>query len=210
MWEKPDILVTFKLAFLCFSPPSAAQQASRKLTSLWARAERGFQGNKPLHAAPWDCRQGEVLAVMSTQRKPCNIYACLLKACVVLHCCVFCCCKRASPRLHELNQLRYCGQAIDFTGHQIIPGLAEHMPFSTGRSLSLSQINTSNYTTPVSEINSESFMLLWRNQNEETQYRCCNHIEAGAHELFIMKSWVCNGAHEEMVHLSETSKKEPP
>lgn len=152
--------MTFKLAFLCFSPPSVARRATRKPTSLWARAERGFQGNKPLHAAPWDCRQDEVLAVMSTQRKECNIYTGLLKACVGLRSSVFCCCKCASTQLHGLNQLRYCGQAIDFTGHQIIPGLAEHMPFSTGRSLSLSQIDSSNYTTAASEMNSDSFMLL--------------------------------------------------
>lgn len=46
---------------------------------------------------------------------------------------------------NELNHQGDCSQAIDFMGHQITLGLAEHMPFSTRRKLSFSQINSSNY-----------------------------------------------------------------
>lgn len=44
-------------------------------------------------------------------------------------------------------------------GHQIIRGLAEHMPFSTRQSLSFSQINSSNYTAPPTEKNSEAIVV---------------------------------------------------
>lgn len=157
--------MTFKLASRRFSSPSAAQQAARKPTSLGARAEPGFQGNKPVHAAPRDCRHDEVFAVAPTRRKRRNVSVVDRKrgSC----CSVVRRCDRAPPRLRELERLRCCSRAIDFTGHQIMPGLAEHMPFSTGRSLSLSQINSFNYTTPPREINPHASTLLSSSWNEE-------------------------------------------
>lgn len=86
------------------------------------------------------------------------------------------------------HQLRRRSQAIDFRGHQIMPGLAEHMPFSAGRSLSLSQINSSNYRAPHTQMQSGPSTLSSRNWNEETQYRPANHAEASTHGPLVMAS----------------------
>lgn len=112
-------------------------------------------------------------------------------------------CKRACPQLGELKQLRRCSRAIDFTGHQIIPGLAEPMPFSTGRSLSLSQINSSNYSAATRGIHSEPFTPLSRNWNEETLHGCWNHAEVSTREPLAVKPLVLNGAHAEKTDLTE-------
>ena len=78
---------------------------------------------------------------------------------------------------NEVNHLGDCSQVIDFMGHQITLGLAEHMPFSPGQRLSFSQINGSNYSAPPAAINSEPIILFSRSWNEEAQYHWCNHIE---------------------------------
>lgn len=85
---------------------------------------------------------------------------------------------------NEVNHLGDCSQAIDFTGHQIMVGLAEYMPFSTSPSLSFSPINSSNYRAPPTEINSETIILSSRNQNEEVQYHRCNHTSCSVVQPF--------------------------
>lgn len=75
---------------------------------------------------------------------------------------------------NELNHLGDCSRAIDFMGHQIKVGLAEHMPFSTRQSLSFSQINSSNYAALPTEINPEAIVPSSRNWNEEVRCRWCN------------------------------------
>lgn len=75
---------------------------------------------------------------------------------------------------NELNHLGDCSRAIDFMGHQIKVGLAEHMPFSTRQSLSFSQINSSNYAAPPTEINPEAIVSSSRNWNGEVRCRWCN------------------------------------
>ena len=59
----------------------------------------------------------------------------------------------------EVNHLGDCSRPIDFMGHQIASGLAEHMPFSPERRLSFSQINSRYYPTPPMAINSEPTIL---------------------------------------------------
>lgn len=81
-----------------------------------------------------------------------------------------------SPRPHRAG----AAGAIDFTGHQIILGLAEHMPFSTGRSLSLSQINSSNYSAPPREARWEACVLLSGSWNGEMLHGCWKHAQASA------------------------------
>lgn len=110
------------------------------------------------------------------QRKLCSICACLLRVCNRVHGLVWTY-SALRDKWNEVNHLGDCSQAIDFMGHQIIPGLAEHMPFSTRPRLSFSQINSSNYPAPPTAINSEPIILSSRNWNEEAQYRRCNRTE---------------------------------
>lgn len=46
-------------------------------------------------------------------------------------------------------------------------------------------------------------MLLSRNWNEETLRGCCNPAEVSTHQLLITKSLAFNGAHTEMIELTE-------
>ena len=137
----------------------------------WTRAKYGFLGNKPLHAAPQDCRQDEIVA-LRLQRELCSIIACLLRVSNSVR--GLTCCfsflwilSALWDKWNEGNHLGDCSQAIDFMGHQITPGLAEHMPFSTRRRLSFSRINSSNYPAPPTAINSEPVICCSRNRNEE-------------------------------------------
>lgn len=109
------------------------------------------------------------------QRELCNVYSCRWEACSMRGPGVLpsrSCAHSALPdKWRQLNHLGDCSRAIDFVGHQIKAGCAEHMPFSTGQSLSFSQINSSNYATPPPEINPEAIVPPSRNRNGEV--RCC-------------------------------------
>lgn len=96
----------------------------------------------------------------------------------------------AAPFPAAPPQLRCCSRAIDPAGHRIMPGPAEHMPFSSGRGLSLSRINSSNYASPPREPNSEPFLLLSGGctcgsavgvgpHNQEAGRRCRSSAPAG-------------------------------
>lgn len=78
---------------------------------------------------------------------------------------------------NEVNQQGDCSQAIDFMGHQIIAGLAQHMPFSTRQRLSFSQINSSNYPAPPTAINSQPIILPSEELEQEVQDCWCNHTK---------------------------------
>lgn len=65
------------------------------------------------------------------------------------------------------------------------------MPFSTGQSLSFSQINSSNYAAPPPEINPEAIVPPSRNRNGEVRCRWCNLSKAVAASPIVLCVCMC-------------------
>lgn len=126
-------------------------------------------------------------------RELCSSYACLLRVCNQL---LGLTCTWTHSALwdkwNEVNHLGDCSPAIDFMGHQIILGLAEHMPFSTEQRLSFSRINSSNYPAPPTTINSGPIILSSRNWNGEVDYSYCwcNHTKVKVLLTEFFKYWL--------------------
>jgi len=204
-WKQPDILVTFQMSPPCndiFFPHQLLgrqlkywvhygpeQNVVSKGTSSYRRCLRTVGKMRCLHSR-------------IPQREQCQIYACLQGARNRL-CTVPARCFRSHEATqlwdewNEVNHLGGCSQAIDFMGHQITPGLAEHMPFSAGRRLSFSQINSSNYPAPPTAINSESIMQYSRTEDGEIRYYWLNHTKVTLHQvdsaffkLLIQTDWL--------------------